>query len=149
MLLKETSYLFLMFRKSGLLSNEHLRSSKSSEPSAVKLPDASLLFNSTPVSSDLVSGSDHSLRVAAAIAERESRKREANILASALPRSKVPKGNFPHQKSIPDTVAGLLVPPQLRGRWAVIWLIFSSIILKKSISVFSLVWIYLSNASLE
>ncbi|KAG5539136.1 hypothetical protein RHGRI_019630 [Rhododendron griersonianum] len=103
-------------QKSGLLSNEHLRSSKSSEPSAVKLPDASLLFNSTPVSSDLVSGSDHSLRVAAAIAERESRKREANILASALPRSKVPKGNFPHQKSIPDTVAGLLVPPQLRGR---------------------------------
>lgn len=116
MLLKETSYLFFMFRKSELLSNEHLRSSKSSEPSVVKLPDASLLFNSTPVSSDLVSGSDHSLRVAAAIAERESRKREANILASALPRSKVPKGNLPHQKSIPDTVASLLVPPQLSGR---------------------------------
>ncbi|KAF7139009.1 hypothetical protein RHSIM_Rhsim07G0061200 [Rhododendron simsii] len=117
-------------QKSGLLSNEHLRSSKSSEPSVVKLPDASLLLNSTvvklpdaslllnstPVSSDLVSGSDHSSRVAAAIAERESRKREANILASALPRSKVPKGTLPQQKSIPDTVAGLLVPPQLSGR---------------------------------
>lgn len=105
-----------MFRKSGLLPNEHLRSSHPSEPSVLKLPDASLLLNSTPVSSDLASGSDHSLRVAAAIAERESRKREANILASSLPRSKVPKGNLPHPKSIPDTVDGLLVPPQLKGR---------------------------------
>ncbi|GFZ02640.1 hypothetical protein Acr_15g0012480 [Actinidia rufa] len=40
---------------SRLSSNEHLGSSHSSEPSVVKLPDASVLLNSTHVSSHLVS----------------------------------------------------------------------------------------------
>ncbi|KAL6981053.1 hypothetical protein U1Q18_022685 [Sarracenia purpurea var. burkii] len=103
-------------QESGLSSNEHPGSSHSSEPSVVKLPDASLLLDSTNVSSHLVSGYDHSSRVAAAMAERESRKREANVLASALPRSKIPRGNSRQLRIIPDTVAGLLVPPQLTGR---------------------------------
>ncbi|GFY92201.1 hypothetical protein Acr_08g0005970 [Actinidia rufa] len=110
-------------RTSRLSSNEHFGSSDSSEPSVVKLPDASVLLNSTHVSSHLVSGGDHSSRVAAAMAEHESRKREPNGLTSALPRSKIPRGNLPHSRNIPDTVDGLLVPPQLKGRSAMIWLI--------------------------
>ena len=104
-------------RTSRLSSNEHFGCSHSSEPSVVKLPDASVLLNSTHVSSHLVSGGDHSSRVAAAMAEHESRKREPNGLTSALPRSKIPRGNMPHSR-----VGGLLVPPQLKGRSAMIWL---------------------------
>ncbi|XP_052170417.1 uncharacterized protein LOC127786795 [Diospyros lotus] len=91
-------------------------SSHSAESSVVKLPDASLLLDSTPLSSHVVSGYDHSSRVAAAIAECASRKREGIALASALPRSKVPRGKLPHSRNVPDTVGDLLVPPQLSGR---------------------------------
>ncbi|GAB4832236.1 hypothetical protein Ancab_006250 [Ancistrocladus abbreviatus] len=80
----------------------------------MKLPDASLLLNS-PISSHLVSTTDHSSRVAAALAQNASRKREANGLASST-RGKVPRGSLPHSKNVPDTGGGQLVPPQLRGR---------------------------------
>ncbi|CAK9147507.1 unnamed protein product [Ilex paraguariensis] len=90
--------------------------SDQSEPSVLKLPDASQLFNSPTMSSHLVNGSDHSSRVAAAMAENASRKRESNGLASSCPRSKLPRGTLPHSRSVPDTGGGLLVPPQLSGR---------------------------------
>lgn len=79
-----------------------------------KLPDASLLLNSPTVS--LLSGTDHASRVAFAMAGSASRKRDSNGLSPNLPRTKVPKGTLPHTKSFPDTVGGILVPPQLTGR---------------------------------
>lgn len=95
------------------------RPSESNEESSVpslELPDASLLLNS-PTSSSLFNGSDHSSRVAAAMAANASRKRETNVLGSSLPRSKVPRSSLPHSKNVPDTVGRLLVPPQLTGRF--------------------------------
>ncbi|RWR74731.1 anion exchange protein 3 isoform X1 [Cinnamomum micranthum f. kanehirae] len=92
-------------------------SSHSSDPSIEKLPDASMLLNSPTFSSHQMSSDDHSSRVAAAMAESASRKRESN--GSMLPpRSKLPKGNLLYSRKVPvpDTVGGLLVPPQLRGR---------------------------------
>ncbi|XP_030962063.1 uncharacterized protein LOC115983497 [Quercus lobata] len=88
----------------------------SSEPSIERLPDASFLLNSPASLSNLMSSSDHSSRVAAAMAENASRKRDSNGLASSLPRNKVPRGTLPHSRNVPDTVGGVLVPPQLSGR---------------------------------
>ncbi|KAB1224934.1 hypothetical protein CJ030_MR1G014010 [Morella rubra] len=90
----------------------------SSEPSFERLPDASLLLNSPATSSDLMSSTDHFSRVAAAMAENVSRKRDSNgsALASSLPRSKVPRGTLPPSRNVPDTGGGMLVPPQLSGR---------------------------------
>lgn len=106
-----------MGRSSGSVSDQQPEiASSSSVPSIEKLPDASFLLNSPAISSRLSSGFNHSSHVAAAMAESASRKREANGLASSLPRSKVPKGTLPHSRNVPDTVAGLLVPPQLKGR---------------------------------
>ncbi|KAI4382975.1 hypothetical protein MLD38_008863 [Melastoma candidum] len=85
-------------------------------PSFEKLPDASLLLNDPARSSSLYSGSDHASRVAAAMAEGVSRKREPPLLPSAALRNKVPRGKLLHTKSVPDTVGGVLLPPQLRGR---------------------------------
>ncbi|KAM1263501.1 hypothetical protein ACFX15_027969 [Malus domestica] len=90
-------------------------SAPASAPSIQQLPDASMLLNSPVSSSNMLSGGDHSSRVASAMAESSSRKRE-NAFASSDPRNKVPRGNLPHSKNVPDTVGGLLVPPQLRGR---------------------------------
>ncbi|KDP37502.1 hypothetical protein JCGZ_05941 [Jatropha curcas] len=88
--------------------------------STEKLPDASLLLNSPTVSfvtgTGTRTGTDHTSRVAVAMAESASRKRESNGLSSTSPRNKVPKGNLPHTKNVPDTVGSVLVPPQLSGR---------------------------------
>lgn len=100
-------------------SNQQITSSAmhSSEPSIERLPDASLLLSSPAMSSSLLNGSDHSIRVAAAMAENATRKRDSNGSASAvLPRRKVPRGTLPHSRNVPDTVGGVLVPPQLKGR---------------------------------
>lgn len=59
---------------------------------------------------------NYSSRVAAASAESASRKRESGSFVSPIPRSKVPRGNLPHSRIVPDTVGGMLVPPQLSGR---------------------------------
>ncbi|XP_038874519.1 uncharacterized protein LOC120067146 [Benincasa hispida] len=103
------------------------------EPSvpSVELPDASLLLNS-PSSSSLFSGSDHSSRVAAAMAANASRKRETNVLGSSLPRSKVPRSSLPHSKNVPDTSGSLLVPPQLTGRSNIVTEDISKLFVKKS-----------------
>ncbi|XP_042514173.1 transcriptional regulator Myc-A-like isoform X2 [Macadamia integrifolia] len=85
-------------------------------PSIEKLPDALLLLSSPALSSHQMSSTDHYSRVAAAMAESASRKREINGLASSYLRSKLPRGNLPHSKNVPDTVGGLLIPPQLSGR---------------------------------
>uniref|UniRef100_A0A803MJF8 Uncharacterized protein n=2 Tax=Chenopodium quinoa TaxID=63459 RepID=A0A803MJF8_CHEQI len=91
------------------------QSSKDVSPSPIgNLPDASLLLSS-PISSQQT-GSDHFSRVAAAMAENASRKREANGPSSSNIRGKIPRGNLPHTKDIPDTSSGVLMPPQLRGR---------------------------------
>lgn len=91
---------------------------KPPDSSISKLPDASFLLNSPTV--ELASGgSDHSLRVSAAMAQNASRKRELNVGsgASSLVRSsKVAKGNLVSNKNVPDTGGGLLVPPQVSGR---------------------------------
>ncbi|KAL6009941.1 hypothetical protein ACLOJK_000372 [Asimina triloba] len=81
-----------------------------------RLPDASLLLNSPSLPSHNVSGGDHYSRVAAAMAENSSRKREANGSMVPHPRSKHPRGNLPHSHLLPDTLGGQLVPPQLNGR---------------------------------
>ncbi|GMP41362.1 hypothetical protein CsSME_00011497 [Camellia sinensis var. sinensis] len=91
----------------GLFTVADNKYSYMSEPSVLKLPDASLLLNATHMSSSLVSGYDHSSRVAAAMAECESRKREASELASSVPRGKVPRGALPNSRNVQDTVGGL------------------------------------------
>ncbi|KAG6787679.1 hypothetical protein POTOM_003722 [Populus tomentosa] len=82
-------------------------------PSISKLPDASMLLNTPTVGLD-GSGSDHALRVSAAMAENASRKRELN--AGSSRSGKVARGNLVANKNVPDTGGGLLVPPQLKGR---------------------------------
>lgn len=79
-----------------------------------KLPDASLLLNSPLSSPQIVT--DHSSRVAAAMAENASRKRDSVESSSLYVRGKIPRGNLPNSKNIPDTSKGLLMPPQLHGR---------------------------------
>eukprot|EP00262_Sarcandra_glabra_P022168 TRINITY_DN9703_c0_g1_i1.p1 TRINITY_DN9703_c0_g1~~TRINITY_DN9703_c0_g1_i1.p1 ORF type:complete len:165 (+),score=29.78 TRINITY_DN9703_c0_g1_i1:50-544(+) len=92
------------------------RSSHISTPHIETLPDASLLLNSPAFSAPQLSGGDHSSRVAAAMAESASRKRESNGSVSSYPQSKHPRGNLQHSRNVPDTGGGLLVPPQLNGR---------------------------------
>ncbi|XP_057976803.1 uncharacterized protein LOC131163956 isoform X5 [Malania oleifera] len=113
----------LHFLNSGSTPNQQPDSTlHSSMPSSLeKLPDASLLLNSPAISSSLASHSDHASRVAAAIAQSASRKRESNGLVSNFPLSKVPRGTLPHSRNVPDTEGGLLVPPQLRGRVLCRW----------------------------
>ncbi|GFP92422.1 hypothetical protein PHJA_001386400 [Phtheirospermum japonicum] len=76
----------------------------SDRSSDMKLPDASFLLNSPVVPSDLPNVSDHSSRVAAAMAESAARKRELIGPTATYPRSKIPKGSLPHSKNVPDTV---------------------------------------------
>ncbi|KAH9610861.1 hypothetical protein KSS87_009362 [Heliosperma pusillum] len=83
-------------------------------PPFEKLPDAALLLSSPIISQPI--GTDHSARVAAAVAENASRKREANGSSSSFIREKIPRSHLPHSKNIPETSSGLLTPPQLRGR---------------------------------
>lgn len=85
-------------------------------PSLKKLPDVSHLLASPPLPSNQMIGTNHSSRVAAAMAESASRKRESNGSAFPFPRSKLPRGQLLHSRNIPDTSGGQLIPPQLRGR---------------------------------
>lgn len=81
-----------------------------------KLPDASVLFSSSFSQHQYV-GTDHSSRITVSIAENASRKREQNgPTFSHLRNNKHPRGNLPHSRSIPETVSGSLIPPQLKGR---------------------------------
>uniref|UniRef100_G3MLK6 Uncharacterized protein n=1 Tax=Amblyomma maculatum TaxID=34609 RepID=G3MLK6_AMBMU len=82
-------------------------------PMIERLPDASLLLASPSFSSHQTVGTDHSSRVAAAMAASESRKRHHNGSAFPSTRSKLPRGQLPHSRNVPDTS---LIPPQLRGR---------------------------------
>jgi hypothetical protein len=102
---------------SGSSSNQQPESAAHSAGAFIeRLPDASLLLNSPAMLSDLMNSNSHTSRVAAAMAENASRKRDSNGLASSLPRNKVPRGTLPHSRNVPDTVGGVLVPPQLSGR---------------------------------
>ncbi|CAN8256466.1 unnamed protein product [Cochlearia groenlandica] len=83
-----------------------------------KLPDALFLLESPRLAH--ASGRDHASVVAAAMAESALRKRDFDLKSSSsssLPRrSKLPRGNLPHSKNIPETLRNTLVPPQLKGR---------------------------------
>ncbi|XP_047323145.1 uncharacterized protein LOC124926879 [Impatiens glandulifera] len=81
------------------------------EPSVVKLPDASMLMNSL----DSPSYPANYPWVSAAV----TRKRDASGFgssSSSLMHGKIPKATPVHSKSIPDTIRGQLVPPQVKGR---------------------------------
>ncbi|KAG9459361.1 hypothetical protein H6P81_003869 [Aristolochia fimbriata] len=97
-------------------SNHQSDGASSSSVLPEKLPDASLLLNLSAFPSNLMNPGDHSSRVTAAMAESVSRKREPNGLAFPHQQSKLPRGNMPNSKSTPDTLEGMLIPPQLRGR---------------------------------
>ncbi|KAL6570011.1 hypothetical protein OROMI_014525 [Orobanche minor] len=97
----------------------------------LKLPDASFLLNSPVAPSNLLNFSDHSSRVAAAMAESAARKRELNRPTAGSPRTKVPKGILPHSKGIPDTVGSRLLPPQLAGRSNVVTEDISKLFVRK------------------
>ncbi|XP_068647994.1 uncharacterized protein [Aristolochia californica] len=102
----------------NLMASSNLQSDSASSSSTMpldKLPDASLLLNLPAFPSNLMNAGDHSSRVEAAMAESTSRKRESNGSAFPYRQSKLPRGNVPNSKSIPDTLGGTLVPPQLRG----------------------------------
>ncbi|CAN4080615.1 unnamed protein product [Withania somnifera] len=102
-------------RTSLTLNKEALHSSSLLASSELKLPDASLLLDSPTMPGHLGHSTDHSSRVAAAMAENATRKRDINVSRSTYSRSKIPKGTLPHMKNIPETGGGLL-PPQLTGR---------------------------------
>lgn len=107
----------MLSKISGSSSNQQPESAAHSSGAFIeRLPDASLLLNSPAMLSDLMNSNNHTSRVAAAMAENASRKRDSNGLASSLPRNKVPRGTLPHSRNVPDTVGGVLVPPQLSGR---------------------------------
>ncbi|XP_055817937.1 uncharacterized protein LOC129887023 [Solanum dulcamara] len=114
------------------LNKEHL--SSLSESSELKLPDASLLLNSPTMRGHLGHNTDHSSRVAAAMAENATRKRDINVSASTFPRSKIPKGTLPHMKNVPETEGGLLLPPQLTGRSNIVTEDISKLFRKKTSS---------------
>ncbi|CAL9111299.1 unnamed protein product [Musa textilis] len=84
-------------------------------PSLEGLPDVSVLLAAPSYESSHLVG-DHSSRVAAAIAERASRKRESNGSAFPQSSSKHPRGQSTHPRNVPNTMGGLLAPPQLSGR---------------------------------
>ncbi|KAJ8573618.1 hypothetical protein K7X08_010129 [Anisodus acutangulus] len=121
-------------RGSSSLNKEALHLSSSSESSGLKLPDASLLLNSPSMADHLGHTNDHSSRVAAAMAENASRKRDVNVSASTYPRRKIPKGTLPHMKNVPETGAGLLLPPQLTGRSNVVTEDITKLFVKKASS---------------
>ncbi|KAK4414508.1 hypothetical protein Salat_2863800 [Sesamum alatum] len=110
-------------KQTDIVSNE--------SSSELKLPDALFLLDSPVVSSNLLNASDHSSRVAAAMAESAARKRDLNGSSATYPRSKVPKGTLPHSKSVPDTVDGRLLPPQLAGRSNVVTEDISKLFVRK------------------
>ncbi|KAL5543643.1 hypothetical protein UlMin_007427 [Ulmus minor] len=115
-------------------SNPKPESSVSAEPPSIeKLPDASELLNSPDFLCSALSGTDHSSRVAAAMAESASRKRDSFGLSSSNQRSKIPKGTLPHPKNVPDTSSGMLVPPQLRGRSNIVTEDISKLFVKKQV----------------
>ncbi|KAM0947875.1 hypothetical protein DsansV1_C07g0072281 [Dioscorea sansibarensis] len=95
---------------------ESNNTSSSSLPSVEKLPDASVLLSSPSFSSYQLFGNGHSSGVVAAMAESGSRKRESNGSGFPQPRSKLPRSSLPHSRNVPDTLGGLLIPPQLHGR---------------------------------
>ncbi|KAF4352690.1 hypothetical protein G4B88_009764 [Cannabis sativa] len=105
--------------------NQFTEPSEKPEPEIVKLPDASELLNSSEFSYSSLSGQSAS--------SSSSRKRDPVGLASSLPRSKVPKGSLSHSKSVPDTVGGILVPPQLRGRSNVVTEDINKLFVKKQV----------------
>ncbi|XP_071688107.1 uncharacterized protein [Rutidosis leptorrhynchoides] len=87
------------------------------ETSTIKLPDASLLFNSPSMQANMSESYDHNSRVSSAMAQNASRKRDAKYSVLAFnSRGKVPKGNLPRSKNVSQTPGGLLCPPQLSGR---------------------------------
>lgn len=101
-------------------SSLHLQHSEAGENSSIQsmieLPDASELLKSLDAPANQTV-SDHSSRVATAMATSASRKRpETNGFASFSPHRKLPRGNLPPSRIPPDTSGGLLIPPQLRGR---------------------------------
>ncbi|XP_022896586.1 uncharacterized protein LOC111410468 isoform X1 [Olea europaea var. sylvestris] len=109
--------LFWACQSSGMsLPKQTEKFSNQPESSGLKLPDASLLLDSPALPSHLMTASDHSSRVAAAMAEGASRKRDLNGSPASHLRGKVPKGTLPYSKNVPDTVGGNLLPPQLTGR---------------------------------
>lgn len=75
-----------------------------------------MLLSSPSFSSYQLIGIDHSSRVVATMAESGSRKRESNGSGFPHPRGKLPRSSLPHSRNAPDTLGGLLVPPQLNGR---------------------------------
>ncbi|CAH8325077.1 unnamed protein product [Eruca vesicaria subsp. sativa] len=80
-----------------------------------QLPDALLLLESPTLThvSGGGGGGDHASVVAAAMRKRDFNGKSS----SSLPRrSKVPRGDLPHSKNIPQTLGNVLVPPQLKGR---------------------------------
>ncbi|KFK25579.1 hypothetical protein AALP_AA8G133200 [Arabis alpina] len=81
-----------------------------------QLPDALFLLES-PSLGQVSGGNDHASLVAAARAESVLRKRDLNGNSTSLPRRpKLPRGNLPHSKNVPETMGNVLVPPQLKGR---------------------------------
>ncbi|WOK96015.1 hypothetical protein Cni_G04722 [Canna indica] len=101
-------------------------------PSLEGLPDVSVLFAASSYQSNQKAGNDHSSRVAAAIAESASRKRESNRSTFPQPSSKHPRGQLAHLRNVPNTMDGLLVPPQLTGRSNVVTEDIGKLFVKKN-----------------
>lgn len=103
-------------KSTKLVVQESKSSIKHSDPSTFRLPDASFLLDSPSLPSNMSGNYDHSSRVAVAMAQNASRKRDPKESTTSYPRGKIPRGNLPHSKNVPETASGLLRPPQLSGR---------------------------------
>ncbi|CAA6662150.1 unnamed protein product [Spirodela intermedia] len=100
------------------VSSTYVQSGITSDvPSAsVALPDASLLFSSPSFFNNQANVSDHSSRVAAAMAENALRKRASNGSVPHRQQIKHHKGVSSVPNVTSDAKGVELVPPQLRGR---------------------------------
>ncbi|URE27430.1 hypothetical protein MUK42_07334, partial [Musa troglodytarum] len=85
-------------------------------PSLEGFLDVSVLLAARCYQSSQTVGTDHSSRVAAALAESASRKRESDGSTFPQPSSKHSRGQLRRLRNVPNTKGGLLVPPQLSGR---------------------------------
>ncbi|XP_078445492.1 uncharacterized protein LOC144714593 [Wolffia australiana] len=99
----------------GPIASTHVQSRTASLASStsIKLPDAELLFSSTSFSNNQTGSSNHSSRVAAAMAENALRKRASN---GSLPQDMTNKQKKRASPSSTNVNGRELIPPQLRGR---------------------------------
>ncbi|BBG96456.1 glutathione S-transferase THETA 3 [Prunus dulcis] len=97
--------------------SEEIRENKENEPAQVPQDDPQP--PTRPHTQSVVSSYQQPESTAHSSAPSIEKLPDASMLLNSPVFSsniKVPKGNLPHSKNVPDTIGGMLVPPQLSGR---------------------------------